>query len=115
MTITKIDETAEVDWTRYQGDSMTIEIYEEDSNGDPIDYTGGTVRFAVGTINEATSGVTAAHGSTLGTISIFIPDSVMDDLEVGDYDLAVEIYFAATTIRRTLLTGAVHLVEDVRT
>lgn len=115
MTVTKIDETSEIEWTRYQGDSLPINISEVDSNGAPIDYTGYVVRFSVGTINESTSGVTATHTGSSGTISIFVPDDVMDDLVVGEYDIAVEIYNSTTKTRRTLLTGTLVLIEDVRT
>lgn len=112
---TKIDETSEVEWIRYQGDSLSIEISEVDSNNSPIDYTGYVVRFAVGTINESTSGVTATHTGASGTISIFVPDDVMDDLIVNEYDVAVEVYNSTTKTRRTLFTGTLVLIEDVRT
>lgn len=98
------------------GDSLPIYLEETDQNGAPIDYTGYVVRFAIGsTINESTSGVTATHTGTSGTISIFVPDTVMDDLSVGEYNMAIEIYYAAINTRRTLCIGTLQIVEDVRT
>lgn len=115
MTVTKIDETAEVEWTKYQGDSLTIDVAEVDSTGSPIDFTGATPRLQVGTITETTSGVVVTNGLTDGTLSYFVPDTVMSTLAVGEYDLAVEVYYAATATRRTLFTGTLVLLEDVRT
>jgi hypothetical protein len=115
MTTTKIDETLTVDWTRYQGDSLTIDIEEVDSTGAAVDYTGATPRLQVGTITETTSGVVVTNGLTAGTLSFFIPDTVMATLAVDEYDIAVEVYYSATHIRRTLFTGTLTLIEDVRT
>jgi hypothetical protein len=114
MSATKIDETTKVEWTRYQGDSLTIDIAEVDSNGASVDYTGATPRLAVGTITETTSGVVVTNGLTAGTLSFFIPDTVMATLAVSDYDIAVEVYYASTATRRTLFTGTLSLIEDVR-
>jgi hypothetical protein len=112
---TKINETATVEWTKYQGDSLTIDITEVDESGSPVNFTGATPRIAVSTITESTSGVVITNGGALGTLLIFIPDTVMATLVVGEYDMAVEVYYAATAVRRTLFTGTLILEEDVRT
>lgn len=115
MSTTKIDETAEIEWTRYQGDSLTIDVLERDANNALVDFTGCTPRMAVGTITESTVGVVVTNGLTAGTLKFFIPDDVMATLPVGDYDMAVEVYTAGTKTRRTIFTGTLTLVEDVRT
>lgn len=115
MTITKINETCEVEWTKYQGDSMSIDFtVKVKSTQTPVDISGATIRFAVGTINESTSGVVVTNGGVLGTVAIFIPDTVMDDLVVDEYDMAVELYFAGTSVRYTIFTGTLILEEDYR-
>lgn len=115
MTTTKIDETATIEWTKYQGDSLTIDITEVDETGSPVNYTGATPRLQIGTtINESTSGVSITNGGELGTLLIFVPDTVMATLAVGEYDIAVEVYYSATAVRRTLFTGTLILEEDIR-
>lgn len=113
---TWIDETADVKWKKYHGDSLSIYFTAKNKSTQlPIDITLATIRFCVGTLNESTSGVVVVNGGALGTVSIFIPDTVMDDLDAGNHDMAVELYYSATNVRYTVFTGTLMLEEDYRT
>jgi archaellin len=113
MSATKINETKEIEWTRYRGDSFQIYItVKNETTKEPIDITDATIRFLVGTIDEETLGVVTTNGGALGTIDIFIPSSVMDDLDIGDYNVAVELYYADDDIRNTICTGKLILEDD---
>jgi hypothetical protein len=112
MTKTRINETAEVELKKYRGDSLTLP-FAVTAGGSPVDITEATIRFLVGTIDEETVGVDVTNGGALGTGIIFIPDTVMDDLAIGNHDLAVELYWADDDIRKTLFTGTLILVDDL--
>ena len=117
--MTKVDETEELNWIKYQGDSLTLSLLWEDENGSPVDITDYTIRFQIGptggtNINESTSGTVETNGGAAGTVDIFVPDDVMATLPVGDYDWAVELYKSSTKTRRTLFSGVLTLEEDLR-
>ena len=112
--MTDVDETNELNITKYRGDSFVLDLLETDANGDPVDLTSATVRVQIGTLTESTSGVTITNGGTAGTLNIVASYAAMAALAVGNHDIAVEVTYSSG-IRRTMFTGSLELVEDVRT
>lgn len=116
MTSIFIDETLTVNWKKYHGDSLPIRFaMKYKSNQQPVDITLATIKCTVGTITEASSGVVVTNGGATGIVSIFIPDTTMDDLTAGTtYDVEVQLSYADGT-RRTVFNGSLELAEDVIT
>jgi hypothetical protein len=118
--MTTIDDTNTLDLVQYQGDSFTLDIEELDSANVPVTFVGATFRLQIGgtpaapTITESTSGVSITNGGALGTAAIVVSYTAMSALATGDHDMALEVTYA-TGIRRTLFTGVLTLIEDVRT
>lgn len=116
MNAIGIDETAEINWIKYHGDSMHIYFsLKYKSSQLPVDITLATIKCTVGTITEASSGVVVTNGGATGVVSIFIPDTTMDDLTAGaTYDVEVQLSYASGA-RYTLFNGTLELREDIIT
>lgn len=112
----RIDETAEINFVKYHGDSFSIRFaLKYKSNQLPVDITLATIKVTVGTLTEASSGVTVTNGGTTGIVNIFIPDTTMDDLTAGTtYDVEVQLSYASG-VRYTVFSGSLELLEDVIT
>ena len=83
-----------------QGQNVELQITVTDTNGDAVDLTGASIRFAMARsqssaviIDSDTSPQTATpaiSNATGGILSIYIDDVVMDDL-LGDYYYEVKV------------------------
>ncbi len=110
----------EIELEMYRGDSFmpegALEIRITDVNGLPEDFTDATFRFAIGAnedITEDTTNVVITNGGVLGTVSIFVPYTEMEDLAVGDYDFDVEATWPDGR-RDTIIKGVLSILSDVR-
>ena len=83
-----------------QGQNVELQITITDTNGDAVDLTGASIRFAMArspssaaVVDNTASPQTATHvitDATGGLLSIYIDDVIMDDL-LGDYYYEVKV------------------------
>lgn len=99
------------DWA-FQGNSFWRKYTLTDANGAPIDLTSATIKFTLGTLNEASSGATVGAGNSSGEVEITITYTAMEALAVGNYDYALETLISG--IRTTRFTGTFTVKEDMR-
>ncbi len=100
-------------FTRFQGDSFRLPIaIKEDDGVTPVDISGCSVRFTLGTITQSTAGVTVTVNGPNGTILIDVPYGVMATLTGKDYKFDVEVTYA-DGFRETLFVATLTLEEDV--
>ena len=89
--------------TGFAGDAFYLLCTVKDSTGTVINLTGATIDFELGSLTEATSGVTVTNGNTAGTITITATDAAMAAITVGDYDISVRYTLSGSST--TLFTG----------
>lgn len=87
----------------FVGNSLYMLVTYVDSNKVAIDLTGCTFDFGLGTLTEATSGVTITGGGTAGTATISITAAAMAPITAGDHD--IELAYVDGTFKKTIFKG----------
>ena len=95
----------------FVGDAFYLLCTVKDSGGSAINLTGATIDFELGSITEATSGVSVVNGDTAGTITITANDAAMAAITAGDYDISVRYTLSGSST--TLFTGTYTAKQSV--
>lgn len=118
VTISTLDNTAEiVDITEERGDTLTLNLDFDQSDGTPYDLTGWTIWLTIKTSrgdgdNDATHQVekTAFDDPTSGTATITVAASTTADL-AGTYHYDIQVEDGTGTIS-TEARGTIEFVDD---
>ena len=93
----------------FVGDSLSWSVVVEDGNG-PVDVSGATFNFILGSLTEASSGVTIS-GTSAGVITVSITNTAMAAITLGDHDIALQYTISGTTV--TLFCGTFTAKENL--
>lgn len=97
---------------KFHGDSFWIQILVQDNSFSPVDLSGATVKMCIGdVIDQEDVGVEITNGGANGTLEIFVPASLMENLELASYPFAVEVTYPGGQVD-TLLVATIELMED---
>lgn len=97
--------------TGFAGDAFYMLCTVTDSTGSVVDLTGATIDFVLGTLTEASSGVTVTNGTTAGTITVECNDTAMAAITVGDHDISLRYTILGSS--STLFSGTYTARESV--
>lgn len=95
----------------FAGDAFYCLLTIKDSTGAAVNLTGATIDFELGSLTEATSGVTVTNGNSAGTITIEANDTAMAAITAGDYQISVRYTLSGNS--STLFTGTYTAKETV--
>lgn len=101
MTETYPDDA--VRFAGFVGDAFSMTCTVKYSSGALVNLTGATIDFEMGSLTEATSGVTVTNGNAAGTITIAITDAAMAAITAGDHDISVRYTLSGSST--TLFVG----------
>lgn len=87
----------------FAGDALYMVCTVKDSAGVAVDLTGATIDFELGTLTEATSGITVTNGDDAGTITIEGTDAAMAAITAGSH--AISVRYTLSGKSYTLFTG----------
>lgn len=100
-----------VRFSQVAGDSFNYVCTVKDSAGALVDLTTATFDFELGSLTEASSGVTVTGGGSAGTVTIAITLTAMAAITAGDYDISLR--YTIGTNQYTLFKGTFSALESV--
>lgn len=108
MTTETYPENA-VRFSGFVGDSFDYMVTVEDDSG-PVDMSSATFNFVLGSLTEASSGVTIS-GNAGGEITVQITNTAMAAITAGDHDISLQ--YIIDTLTNTLFAGTYTAMESL--